>query len=156
MEQHPNSPHSENQPEWFAKINDDSPSQENSPLESPIKRSFKGNRVIPIVAALAIVGAAAAYGLNKNSDGFSAHDETLVSKQSDPKQNNNLPAPTITGGPQGESRHGLVQNGVDPDGDNWTGANRHHEGTFDPNHPRPPHGDGDRFGHDDVNEHEDD
>jgi hypothetical protein len=138
MEQQPNSPHSENQPEWFAKVNDDSHSQENSPLESST------NRVIPIVAALAIVGAAAAYGINQKSDGSSAIDDTLVSQQSDPNQNSNLPAPTITGGPQGGPGQG-----VDPDGDNWTGANRHRDGKFDPNHPRPPHGDGDGFGHDD-------
>lgn len=144
MEQQPNSPHSENKPEWFAKVNDDSYSQETSPLESSTKSSFKRNRVIPIVAALAIVGAAAAYGINQKSDGSSAIDDTLVSQQSDPNQSNTLPAPNITGGPQGGPGQG-----IDPDGDNWTGANRHRDGKFDPNHPHPPHGDGDGFGHDD-------
>ena len=144
MEKPSNSPHSENHPEWFAKVNDDLESKETTPQESSRKSSFKRNRVIPIVAVLAIVGAAAAYGITQKSNSSSGIDDTLVNQQSASNQNNNLPAPTVTGGPQGGPGQG-----VDPDGDNWTGANRHRDGKFDPNHPFPPHGDDNGVGNDD-------
>ena len=128
----------ENQPEWFAKVNNENGVTVGESGDSKNNR----RRIVPLVAALAIVSAAAAYGLNKNSDGaHSVKDSTTQSS---------LPAPTITGGP--DSQNGFAGpnfhhpgEGIDPDGDNWSGANRH----------RPPHGfdDGDHHGFEDDDNH---
>lgn len=137
-----NSEGSENQPEWFSRVNNES--TQDPAVENSIARP-KQNRIIPIVAALAIVGAAAAYGVNRNASTAHGINDSLVSRTSpsmgNSQGNNNLPAPTITNGPQGGPGFGHPE-GVDPDGDDWAGTNRHRE-PFDPNHPHPPHGDGD-------------
>ncbi len=131
----PNTPNSENKPDWFSKTENNEESNFGSE-RTPSKKLFSlKNKVVPLVAGLAIVGAAAAYGLSQKSGDDGVVENVEVSQQSAPQQENGLPAPTISGGPQVGPGHG-----VDPDGDNWTGSKRHPEGKFDPNHPRPPHG----------------
>ena len=139
----PNTPNSENKPDWFSKTDNNETSNFDSE-RTPSKKLFSlKNKVVPLVAGFAIVGAAAAYGLSQKSGDDGEVENFEVCQQSAPQQENVLPAPTISGGPQVGPGHG-----VDPDGDNWTGSKRHPEGKFDPNHPRPPHGNDDE-GHED-------
>ena len=180
----PNTPNSENKPDWFSKTEHNEESNFDEKITSPKNFSSLKNKVVPIVAGLAIFGAAAAYGLSQKSGDNGGIENVQANQQSAPtidggqsnSQNrgvdpdgdnwtgsnrqspnqqaipqpsnslsnnstqpkNGLPAPTISGGPQVGPGHG-----VDPDGDNWTGSKRHPEGKFDPNHPRPPHGNDD-------------
>ena len=67
---------SENQPEWFAKVNNENGVTVGESGDSKNNR----RRLVPLVAALAIVSAAAAYGLNKSSDSaHSVEDSTTLS-----------------------------------------------------------------------------
>ena len=180
----PNTPNSENKPDWFSKTENNEESNFDEKITSPKNFSSLKNKVVPIVAGLAIFGAAAAYGFSQKSGDNGGIENVQANQQSAPtidggqsnSQNrgvdpdgdnwtgsnrqspnqqaipqpsnslsnnstqpkNGLPAPTISGGPQVGPGHG-----VDPDGDNWTGSKRHPEGKFDPNHPRPPHGNDD-------------
>jgi hypothetical protein len=180
----PNTPNSENKPDWFSKTEHNEESNFDEKITSPKNFSSLKNKVVPIVAGLAIFGAAAAYGFSQKSGDNGGIENVQANQQSAPtidggqsnSQNrgvdpdgdnwtgsnrqspnqqaipqpsnslsnnstqpkNGLPAPTISGGPQVGPGHG-----VDPDGDNWTGSKRHPEGKFDPNHPRPPHGNDD-------------
>ena len=169
---------------WFSKTEHNEESNFDEKITSPKNFSSLKNKVVPIVAGLAIFGAAAAYGFSQKSGDNGGIENVQANQQSAPtidggqsnSQNrgvdpdgdnwtgsnrqspnqqaipqpsnslsnnstqpkNGLPAPTISGGPQVGPGHG-----VDPDGDNWTGSKRHPEGKFDPNHPRPPHGNDD-------------
>ena len=183
----PNTPNSENKPDWFSKTENNEESNFGSESTPSIKLSSLKNKVVPLVAGLAIFGAAAAYGLSQKSgddgvvenveanqqsapiigdaqpdsqnrgvdpdgDNWTGSNRQSPNQQAIPQPNNStqsqngLPAPTISGGPQVGPGHG-----VDPDGDNWTGSKRHPEGKFDPNHPRPPHGNDDE-GHEDEDD----
>ena len=140
----PNTPNSENKPDWFSKTENNEESNFDSE-RTPSKKLFSlKNKVVPLVAGLAIVGAAAAYGLSQKSGDDGVVENVEVSQQSAPQQENGLPAPTISGGPQGGVGHG-----EDPDGDNWTGSKRHNDGKFDSTKPRPQHGNDDEGREDD-------
>ena len=180
----PNTPNSENKPDWFSKTENNEKSNFGSERTPSKKLPSLKNKVVPLVAGLAIFGAAAAYGLSQNSGDDGVVESVEVSQQSAPtigdgqpdSQNrgvdpdgdnwtgsnrqspnqhsitqpnnqlpnnsdqpkNGLPAPTISGGPQGGVGHG-----EDPDGDNWTGSKRHNDGKHDSTKPRPQHGNDD-------------
>ena len=144
----PNTPNSENKPDWFSKTENNEKSNFGSERTPSKKLPSLKNKVVPLVAGLAIFGAAAAYGLSQKSGDDGGSNTTNANNQSAPQQENGLPAPTISSGPQ-DGPQGGPGHGVDPDGDNWTGSKRHPEGKFDPNHPRPPHGNDDERHEDD-------
>ena len=106
----PNTPNSENKPDWFSKTEHNEESNFDEKITSPKNFSSLKNKVVPIVAGLAIFGAAAAYGFSQKSGDNGGIENVQANQQS---------APTIDGG-QSNSQN----RGVDPDGDNWTGSNR--------------------------------
>ncbi len=191
----PSTPNPENKPTWFSKTEQNDESDFSGERTPSKKLSSLKNQVVPLVAGLAIFGAAAAYGLSQKSGDDGVVENVEVSQQSAPtfgdgqpnSQNrgvdpdgdnwtgsnrkspnqhsitqprnpqlqsnpqaqsplpnnstqpkNGLPAPTISGGPQGGVGHG-----EDPDGDNWTGSKRHNDGKHDSTKPRPQHGNDD-------------
>ena len=56
----PNTPNSENKPDWFSKTEHNEESNFDEKITSPKNFSSLKNKVVPIVAGLAIFGAAAA------------------------------------------------------------------------------------------------
>ena len=61
----PNTPNSENKPDWFSKTENNEVSNFSSERTPSKKLSSLKNKVVPLVAGLAIFGAAAAYGLSQ-------------------------------------------------------------------------------------------
>ena len=106
----PNTPNSENKPDWFSKTENNEESNFGSESTPSIKLSSLKNKVVPLVAGLAIFGAAAAYGLSQKSGDDGVVENVEANQQSAP----------IIGDGQPDSQN----RGVDPDGDNWTGSNR--------------------------------